>query len=100
MESLIRKHRQHHFPKINGKDKYDVPTNFFIGRSQDGSAGEARKLKNRIEAYKKGMVSLLDPKYQTTMKLGLKTEGKFTDSHGVSQNWKCITFTIQFLLPP
>ena len=78
--------------KINGKDKYDVPTNFFIGRSQDGSAGEARKLKNRIEAYKKGMVSLLDPKYQTTMKLGLKTEGKFTDSHGVSQNWEMHNF--------
>jgi len=74
------------------KENYDMPTHFFIGSSQDGSGGEARVLKNRIEAYKKQMVSLLDPKYQGTMKLGLVTEGKFKDSYGVAQNWEMHNF--------
>ena len=74
------------------KENYDMPTNFFIGSSHDGSAGESRILKNRIEDYKKQMVSLLDPKYQNTMKLGLVTQGKFKDSYGVSQNWEMHNF--------
>jgi len=74
------------------KENYDMPTNFFIGHSQDGSSGEARVLKNKIEAYKKQMVALLDPKYQGTMKLGLVTEGKFKDSYGVAQNWEMHNF--------
>ena len=74
------------------KENYDMPTNFFIGNSQDGSGGEARVLKNRIEAYKKQMVALLDPKYQGTMKIGLVTEGKFKDSYGEAQNWEMHNF--------
>jgi len=77
---------------VENKDKYTEPTNFFIGASHDGSAGEARKLKNRIEQYKKDMIGLLDPKYQSTMKLGLKTEGQFKDSYGASQNWEMHNF--------
>ncbi|MCX6287085.1 MAG: gliding motility protein GldM [Bacteroidetes bacterium] len=74
------------------KENYDQPTNFFIGNSQDGSAGEARVLKNRIEAYKKEMTALLDAKYQGTMKLGLKTEGQFKDSYNEAQNWEMHNF--------
>ena len=74
------------------KENYDMPTNFFIGNSQDGSGGEARVLKNRIEAYKKQMVALLDPKYQGTMKISLVTEGKFKDSYGEAQNWEIHNF--------
>jgi gliding motility-associated protein GldM len=58
----------------------------------DGSSGQARVLKNRIEAYKKSMIGLLDTKYQSTMKLGLKTEGKFKDSYNVGQNWEMHNF--------
>ncbi|MCX6285022.1 MAG: hypothetical protein NTW31_12400, partial [Bacteroidetes bacterium] len=77
---------------VENKDKYTEPTNFFIGSSHDGSSGEARKLKDKIEAYKKGMIALLDPKYQGTVKLGLKTEGQFTDSYHNSQNWEMHNF--------
>lgn len=45
--------------EVAKKDNYDIPTNFFIGNSQDGSAGEARKLKNKINEYKKKMINLL-----------------------------------------
>jgi len=74
------------------KENFDQPTNFFIGQSHDGSSGEARVLKNRIESYKQQMIALLDPKYQGTMKLGLKTEGKFKDSYDVAQNWEMHNF--------
>jgi gliding motility-associated protein GldM len=45
--------------KVSAKDNYDIPTNFFIGQSQDGSKGAARNLKNYINDYKKKMVALL-----------------------------------------
>jgi gliding motility-associated protein GldM len=77
---------------VKRKDSYEDVTNFFIGSSHDGSGGESIKLKHRIEAYKKEMISLLDPKYQTTMKLGLRTEGKFKDSYGEVQNWEMHNF--------
>ena len=77
---------------VDKKENYDVPTNYFIGSSYDGSAGESRVLKNKIEAYKKEMTGLLDAKYQGTMKLGLKTEGQFKDSYGKAQNWEMHNF--------
>lgn len=78
--------------KVESKDKYTEPTNYFIGSSHNGSGGEARKLKDKIEAYKKEMVGLLDPKYQNTMKLGLKTQGEFKDSYNQTQNWEMHNF--------
>lgn len=74
------------------KENFDMPTHFFIGSSHDGSAGEARVLKNKIETFKKQMIGLLDPKMQATMKIGLVTEGKFKDSYGEAQNWEMHNF--------
>lgn len=74
------------------KDNYDAPTRFFIGSSPDGSAGEARKLKEKIEAYKKQMLDLVDPKYRNTIKIGLNTEGPFYDADGQKQNWEMHNF--------
>lgn len=74
------------------KDNYDVPTRFFIGSSPDGSAGEAKKLRERIEAYKKQMLDLVDPKYRNTIKIGLDTEGPFYDADGQKQNWEMHNF--------
>jgi len=36
----------------HNKENFDIPTQFFIGDSNDGSAGEARKLKNRLTSLK------------------------------------------------
>jgi len=74
------------------KENYDQPTHFLFGTAQDGSNGQARVLKNRIEAYKKQMIALIDPKYQGTMKIGLVTEGKFKDSYGKEQKWEMHNF--------
>lgn len=45
--------------QVSAKDNYDIPTNFFIGQSADGSTGRANQLKKMIIDFKKKMVDLL-----------------------------------------
>lgn len=78
--------------QIESRDKYDVSTNYFIGNSQDGSAGVARELKNRIEQYKKDIVALVPPASQGSIKLGMDTDGPFHDATGKEQNWEMHNF--------
>ena len=78
--------------QIEGKDKYDASTNYFIGNSQDGSAGMARELKNKIEQYKKDIDELLPPANRNSIKLGMDTEGPFHDAAGKEQNWEMHNF--------
>ncbi len=74
------------------KDNYDTPTRFFIGSSSDGSAGESRVLKEKIEAFKKQMIELVDPKFRNTIKLGMDTKGPFVDFDGKEQTWEMHNF--------
>ena len=74
------------------KDNYDTPTRFFIGSSPDGSAGESRILKNRIEIYKKQMLELVDPKFRGAIKIGMDTKGPFYDRDGATQSWEMHNF--------
>jgi gliding motility-associated protein GldM len=74
------------------KDNYDIPTRYFIGSSTDGSSGESRILKKKIEEYKKQMLELVDPKFRSTIKLGMDTEGPFYDKDGNRQNWEMHNF--------
>jgi gliding motility-associated protein GldM len=74
------------------KDNYDTPTRYFIGSSPDGSAGEARILKEKIEAFKKDMLDLVDPKFRGSIKLGMDTQGPFYDRDGGKQNWEMHNF--------
>ncbi len=74
------------------KDNYDRPTNFFIGQSHDGSAGEAGKLRRKIEEYKKQMLDLVDPQFRGSIKMGLDTKGPFYDAGGIKQNWEMHNF--------
>ena len=77
---------------VKRKDSYDMPTTYFIGSSHDGSAGESRKLKEKIEQFKKKMLDLVDPKYRNTIKIGLDTEGPYYDADGNKQNWEMHNF--------
>ncbi|MEI6681263.1 MAG: gliding motility protein GldM [Bacteroidota bacterium] len=74
------------------KDNYDTPTRFFIGSSTDGSAGESRKLKDKIELYKKQMLELIDPKFRGSIKVGMDTKGPFFDRDGAEQSWEMHNF--------
>ncbi len=77
---------------VKRQDNYDTPTRFFIGSSEDGSAGEARILKEKIENYKKQMLELVDPKFRATIKMGMDTQGPFYDAVGNKQNWEMHNF--------
>jgi gliding motility-associated protein GldM len=77
---------------VETKDKYDQPTNYFIGNSQDGSAGKARELKDKINEYKQGMLKLIDPQSRNVIKMGLDTDGPFYDAGGAKQNWEMHNF--------
>ena len=75
-------------------DNYDDPTNFFFGTSEDGSGGEAIILKNQIEKFKKEMMKLIEPKYQSAVKFGLETsnpkdpKGYYYDASHNKVNWE------------
>jgi len=77
---------------VKRKDNYDYPTRYFIGSSHDGSAGESRILREKIEAYKQQMLDLVDPKYRGTIKISMDTEGPFYNANGVKQNWEMHNF--------
>ncbi|MHC1708462.1 MAG: GldM family protein [Bacteroidales bacterium] len=70
------------------RDKYDESTHFFIGSSQDGSAGKARELKNKFNQFKKDMINLVDPRARDNFKMGLDTEGPFYDADRKKQNFE------------
>lgn len=79
---------------VDGRDGYDIPTHYLIGESQDGSAGEARKIKEKILEFKKNMINLLDPKYRKNIEqnIGLNVEGPFYDADHAEQNWEIHNF--------
>jgi gliding motility-associated protein GldM len=71
---------------FDAKDNRDVPHSLLVGEAEDGSKGEARKLKEKLIEYKKNLFALLnDPKITfadkaTTIKglgqLGINTDNK------------------------
>jgi gliding motility-associated protein GldM len=72
---------------LKNKDDYDTPTNYFMKDSEDGSKGEGKELKRRIDEFKQNMLNLLDPEDRDKIKLGLKTDGVYHDADGMKQNW-------------
>ena len=78
--------------EVKRKDNFDTPTNYFIAGSSDGSNGESRKLKNKIEEFKKNMVGLLDEKYRGIIKTGMDTKGPYYDADDKKQNWEMHNF--------
>ena len=77
---------------VKRKDSYDRTTTFFIGTSHDGSSGEARVMRDKIEVFKKKILDLVDPKYRNSIKIGLDTKGPFYDMDGTSQPWEMHQF--------
>jgi len=73
--------------EMKNKDDYDTPTNYFMRDSEDGSKGEGKELKRRIDEYRQQMLNLLDPEDRDRIKLGLQTDGQYQDVDGLELNW-------------
>ncbi|MFA6951003.1 MAG: gliding motility protein GldM [Lentimicrobiaceae bacterium] len=78
--------------EIDSRSRYDETTNYFIGNSQDGSKGEARTLKNKINQYKIDVIKGLDETTKESIKLGLVTDGEYRDANKARQNWEMHNF--------
>ena len=84
--------------EIEFKENYMDPTTYFIGNSEDGSAGKAYELKQRIITYKQQMLSLLDERATKKIKLGLHTEGEYYNAEHQKQNWEMHNFYYTILV--
>ncbi|HOF15658.1 MAG TPA: gliding motility protein GldM [Bacteroidales bacterium] len=71
---------------MDARDNYDKPTQYFIG--QTGS-GKAIELKNKINAYKKNLISIVNSqKYNTIIKEALVTDGDYRNTSGEPETWE------------
>ncbi|MBN2728606.1 MAG: gliding motility protein GldM [Bacteroidales bacterium] len=80
--------------QINGRDKYDEPTRYFIGNTNDGTGDcKAQEMKDKIIAFKVKMEEILGPKLFPTVNLGLNVEKDFPniENDGV-ENWQMTNF--------
>jgi len=83
---------------LKKKDQYMASSNYFIGISEDGSAGKAREIKDKIIEYKKLLKSLLDKKGRTATNLDgskhepFNIEGTFTTLDGSQKGWEMYNF--------
>jgi gliding motility-associated protein GldM len=68
--------------KVVTKDKYDESTNYFINR------GQAKVLREKIEAYKVAMLNLVPPEFRENIKMGMETAGPFYNADGSKQSWE------------
>jgi gliding motility-associated protein GldM len=91
METM-KEARETKLKDVKRKDNYDRTTTYFIGNSHDGSTGEARKLRDKMEEYKKKMLDLVDPKFRNSIKIGLDTKGPYYDMDGAKQPWEMHNF--------
>ena len=73
---------------LHNKDNYDKPTHYFIGDSQDGSAGKSKELKIKLQEFNNNMVQYIDPKARGTIKGSINLVGPYHDASGARQNWE------------
>ncbi|MEM9023591.1 MAG: gliding motility protein GldM [Bacteroidota bacterium] len=76
--------------RVDRKDNYDVPTQIMVGLKEDGSAGKARELKGKINAYRQRLVELLGGDEHTLDNIGLATEDVPGD--GYEGHWELHNF--------
>lgn len=76
---------------IQGKDKYDTPTNIMIGDSEDGSKGESRVLKNKLDSYRTLLTGFIEPSDRKKVKVDINTDNPAHSED--NENWEMYTFS-------
>lgn len=75
----------------------DVPTHFLINDAakEDGSKGEAHKIKMRLNDFRKQMIDIVkkfNPKDTTVLNIGLLTPDEFSKVEGRKVNWEVYNY--------
>ncbi len=81
-----------HLVYLDSKDNYDIPTHFLIGEDPEHATGKAKDLKEKIEQYKKDMMTLVPKKEQASLKLGLSTEDVYSVAEEKNVTWESNIF--------
>jgi len=80
---------------VQAKEQFDKSTEYLINdnAAEDGSKGEAHKIKVMIGVYRKKMLALLvNPKDSVDVQVGLLTPDVFSKSAQAYQNWEIYNF--------
>jgi gliding motility-associated protein GldM len=82
------------FAAIEKKDNYDIPTNYFLAGTEDGSAGKAIELRKKIEAYQADMLTYAQSEaYKKQLKtMQIKTDQTWKNKAGQDLNWQMYNF--------
>ncbi|HET6992746.1 MAG TPA: gliding motility protein GldM [Bacteroidia bacterium] len=79
-----------HLDFVDGKERYDIPTNILCGQSEEGTDGQAHVLRGKLEAYKNSLLNLLPPAEKAAMHLSI--ESKDPTDGGEFHTWEMKTF--------
>lgn len=80
--------------QIDNKDNYDVPTNVMIGGEPDKPKTgpySAMELKDKIDAYKSGLLGELPKEIGEALDLGMETDVE-KKVNGVTESWATMNF--------
>lgn len=87
---------------VDAKEDFTTPTGILIGEREDGTTGEAFKLKQAYNDYRKKMLGLLNIKVgdkqtisikdSNSVNLGLLTPPTYSASEGEKLNWQVYNF--------
>ncbi len=82
------------FSGIKKNDNYDIPTNYFLASTEDGSAGKALELRKKIEAYQADMLTYVQSEaYKKQLKtMQIKTDQTWKNKAGQDLNWQMYNF--------
>ncbi len=80
--------------EVKAKDNFDKPHLFMIGTAEGRGNARAKELRDKIEAYKKFLLDLVDPSKRDAMdkKLGLDTKTKRKNKEGKELEWEYSNF--------
>lgn len=77
---------------VEAKDNFDTPTYIMIGESEDGSTGEARKLKDRLIKYRNDMLALLPEQDRKQINFTIDTEDPKNPEEEDERTWEMNNF--------
>ncbi len=78
---------------VDKLDDYDTPTHFMVGSDPANITGKSKDLRQKIEEYKKVILSLLTEKDKAVINLnGLSTEGSYVVSEEKVVSWEQYNF--------
>ncbi|PKP51110.1 MAG: hypothetical protein CVT92_13585 [Bacteroidetes bacterium HGW-Bacteroidetes-1] len=73
--------------EVPSRDKFDEPTNYMVGQNKNGKAYE---LAEKMNEYRSFVLDIIGEQYSD--KIGLKTDEKYRDATGTSQDWEYYNF--------